>query len=300
VKTYALMGMYSQENQLAEFLTYYLRILQFDQVIFVERFFDEKMQPSLSKSICRLFGERVIYDAIISPGDGVKAQVEFQHILVKKWLAYLRTIHPPSEHDSVWVLYVDCDEFVRFPGSIATLIEKIKPAPDTGIGFVQSLFGHNDLEKMGWDELVIETHPMSVTLDLDDPWYSCKVSTLLKENWPRNDWAHKTMYPLSSQVKHWLHNSGQITHLLCPTTIAGINHYMILSKELINRTHPGGTVQKKMREMIAEDLRETGRQNNSMSLAHFSGSIREDQRYQASLPLLTGVFGPRNATIVQV
>ena len=62
--TYVLLYGYGYEKQLAEFLAYYLYILNFDYVIFVEDFKTEEdyVENSILKNICSFFGDRVIYD----------------------------------------------------------------------------------------------------------------------------------------------------------------------------------------------------------------------------------------------
>ena len=242
--TYVLMYGYNYEKQLAEFLTYYLYILEFDYVIFVEDFKtkEDYEENSIMKNICSFFGERVIYDYLIRENIkkiSINHRDKFQVYITKYWSTKLK--ESINDLSNTWLLYVNGDEFLNLNGiSINTFLNKYSE-DYKGISFLQHIFGTNGIEEHKYDSLLIDTHRKSVP---SVNWYSKTHYENTGNKWPQNVVAgsrkgFKTMYRLDSINRGWIHRIMHLDNITFDPKIevANINHYMIIDKKSISEHH---------------------------------------------------------------
>jgi len=263
--TYVLMYGYNYEKQLAEFLTYYIYILEFDYVIFVEDFKTQEdyNENSIMKNICGFFGDRVIYDYLIR--DEIDTYQKnrvckkddrdcFQYYITEHWSNKLKD--SIEDWSNTWLLYVNGDEFLNLnKKSINTFLNKYSK-DYKGISFTQQLFGDNGVEEHKYDSLLIDTHRNSVPT----VYWSSKTLTKNSGGKRWNQWpsggnsgrvsragdpkGFKSMYRLDAIDMGWIH---RIMHLDKVTfapkiELVHLNHYMIIDKKnilnhFVNKRH---------------------------------------------------------------
>jgi len=210
---------FGYEKQLPEFLTYYLDILGFDYVIFVEDFKSDKeyTNNSVMKNICNLFGERVIYDYLIqNSGKCDLFSYPFAHkrdqcqlYITYHYLKKIKSKIPKNEHSNTWLLYVNGDEFLNLNGlTIKSFISKYA-GNYVGLSFMQQLFGDNGVEEHKYNDLLIDSHRYSEKIELGKPkpkYITQFINPITGfNNSDISNKGFKAMYRLSGIKKGWIH-----------------------------------------------------------------------------------------------
>lgn len=303
INTYVLMYGYNYEKQLAEFLTYYLHILEFDYVIFVEDFKsrEDYNENSIMKNICGFFGDRVIYDYLIREETHATKKNRvctkdnrdcFQHYITEYWSSKLKD--SMENWSSTWLLYVNGDEFLNLNKmSINKFLNKYSK-DYKGISFTQQLFGDNGIEEHNYDSLLIDTHRNSV------PTVYWSSKTLTKEgdqkwnNWPSGPrWragdpkGFKSMYRLDAIDMGWMHRIMHLDSVTLAPKIEdfNLNHYMIIDKKnifnhFVNR--------QDMRYYVNIDLNNEGKQYTN--LWKESDKIKSNSSYIQAIDYLSTIY----------
>lgn len=305
--TYVLMYGYGYEKQLAEFLTYYLYILQFDYVIFVEDFKtkNEYKDNSVMKNICGFFGERVIYDYLIR--DDIKIVYEFpskirdngQIHITNHWANKLREKVGKGEWENTWMLYVNCDEFLDLNGiSIEDFLEEYG-GNNVGFSFLQNIFGDNGVKEHMYDSLLIDTHRRSYEEKMYEEDISNKMLRGELKNKKLDNKGWKSMYRIDVISKGWMHmisdeNSWKglqepdnKIRTIVNTNIGMINHYRYIDEKSIDEHHS-----KRQYIVRRIDLSDWLRENSSLNsdLWKVSDIIRDNSNYRRSIEYLDSIY----------
>lgn len=305
--TYVLLYGYNYEKQLAEFLTYYLYILEFDYVIFVEDFktTDDYEENSIMKNICSFFGNRVIYDYLI------REQVDtyqknrickkddrdcFQIYITKYWSTKLK--ESINDLFNTWLLYVNGDEFLNLNEISINMFLNKYSEDYKGISFLQHIFGTNGIEEHKYDSLLIDTHRKSVP---SVNWYSNTHYKNTGRRWPLNTPAgdskgFKAMYRLDSIDGGWVHRIKKLDNntLVPKIKVANINHYMIIDKKsvlihfYVQENVNKGNIRKRMREYTNIDLNNEGKEYTDLHMV--SNEIRSNPSYIQAIDYLSSIY----------
>tara|TARA_Y100000590_G_scaffold348188_2_gene399092 strand:+ start:33 stop:1193 length:1161 start_codon:yes stop_codon:yes gene_type:complete len=243
-KTYVLMYGFGYEKQLSEFITYYLYVLNFDKVLFVEDFESEKSfkNDTVMKNICKIFGNRVEYDYLIrTNGDCDLFSHPFtikrdkcQLYITFNYLKKLKSRIPKNEQDNTWLLYVNGDEFLNLNG--LTIQEHIMKYAKNyiGLSFMQQMFGDNGVEEHKHNNLLIDTHRISEKIKIDKiPNYIRKyVGVFSGINYSDvGKFGFKAMYRISKLNTGWIHPKRDYLSIkdIYNSNLLNIDLYLLLS-----------------------------------------------------------------------
>lgn len=273
MKKYILTFGFDIHDRLDEWLIYHLDILKFDRAIIVECFDQvaDHTEDTDIKKICDKYGDRVIYDFIFirEPHCPENMRTEWWHDhvrslarppLVKKdpfvrdqlfvtqrWIDRLLEMEPKDQHANTWLYYTDVDEFLNL--NKLTIHEFIdKHSEDwAGIGFMQHIFSHNNIQTHNPDSLIIDTHRKSIKYPYHNRWTEVHktIHRLDRISKFKRGWTHHVEY------QEVIKDNGAISHgrnigfcktqiLKVPLDVANINHYKYKDKDNISNTKGNG------------------------------------------------------------